>query len=89
MNQVETLTDAKQSPVWISLQRAWMNAKQWLGSRPKKKLRLVESLSLGERRFLAVIDFSGRKFLIGGGSSEVKLLTELTNARNAEQNEEA
>jgi flagellar biogenesis protein FliO len=38
---------------------------------------LCESLSLGEKRFVAVIDFEGRRFLLGGGAGSVTLLCQL------------
>ncbi len=42
-----------------------------------KQLRLVESISLGERRFIAVIQVDGLRFLVGGGAANVNLLAEL------------
>lgn len=45
--------------------------------RRQRRLRLVESLSLGERRFLAVVIIEGEKFLVGGGSNSLSLLTRL------------
>ena len=46
------------------------------GSTPKQ-LRLLETLPLGEKRFVALVSAEGHKFLIGGGSSGVSLLTRL------------
>lgn len=43
----------------------------------KKQLRVSESVSLGEKRFVAIIHADGQKFLIGGGASGVSLLTQL------------
>ena len=40
-------------------------------------LRLAETVSLGEKRFVAIIHVEGRKFLIGGGTAGVSLLTQL------------
>ncbi|MGA2570207.1 MAG: flagellar biosynthetic protein FliO [Terracidiphilus sp.] len=42
-----------------------------------KRLRLAEAVSLGEKRFVAIIHAEGHKYLVGGGSSGVVLLTEL------------
>jgi hypothetical protein len=55
-----------------------------LGGRvpPAKKLRLAETVALGEKRFVAIIDAEGRKYLIGGGTSGVALLTRLDDAAN-------
>jgi len=42
-----------------------------------KELRLTETVQLGEKRFVAIIHVEGRKFLIGGGTAGVNLLTQL------------
>lgn len=42
-----------------------------------KQLRVSDTVSLGEKRFVAVVHIDGKKFLIGGGSSGVSLLTQL------------
>jgi hypothetical protein len=46
-----------------------------------KRLRLCETLTLGERRFVAVVQFEGRRFLLGGTASSVVLLSRLPAAR--------
>ncbi len=46
-------------------------------SRPMRTLRLRESLALGERRFVAVIEFEKARFLIGGTASSLVLLSRL------------
>lgn len=60
---------------WLA--RAW----SWLQKQPafsgKKKLRVSETVSLGDKRFVAVVHIEGQKFLIGGGASGVSLLAEL------------
>ncbi len=43
-----------------------------------KQLRVTETVSLGEKRFVAIIHADGHKFLIGGGASGVCLLTQLS-----------
>jgi hypothetical protein len=57
----------------------WKGIRQ-LSRRTPKKLRLSESLPLGDRRFLAVIEFEGSRFLIGGTSNSLALLTRLKNS---------
>jgi flagellar biogenesis protein FliO len=47
------------------------------GKRPPKGLRLCESLSLGERRFVAVIAYRRSRFLLGGTSGSLVLLANL------------
>lgn len=48
-----------------------------LAERPPRRLRLSESLALGERRFVAVIEFEQRRFLVGGTSQSLVLLAKL------------
>lgn len=43
----------------------------------KKQLRVTETVSLGEKRFIAIIHADGHRFLIGGGATGVSLLTQL------------
>jgi hypothetical protein len=50
-----------------------------VGKNPHR-LRLCESLSLGEKRFVAVIQYEGQQFLIGGGASSLSLLARLGEA---------
>ena len=46
-----------------------------VGRRREKRLRLRETLSLGEKRFLAVVEFDQEEFLVGGTGSSLALLT--------------
>ncbi len=56
---------------WVlRLSRAWR-------SRPEKKLRVSETLQLGERRFLALVECERHKFLIGGTANSIAMLSEL------------
>jgi len=43
----------------------------------KKRLRVCESVSLGEKRFVAVIQVDDEQFLVGGSSSSVATLARL------------
>lgn len=47
------------------------------GAPAPKKLRLAETVALGEKRFVAIIHAEGRKYLVGGGAAGVALLTRL------------
>jgi hypothetical protein len=51
----------------------------WLrgGVAAPKKLQLTETVALGEKRFVAIIHAEGRKYLVGGGTAGVALLTRL------------
>jgi flagellar biogenesis protein FliO len=48
-----------------------------LGERPQRRLRLSESLALGERRFVAVVEFERQRFLLGGTGQSLVLLAKL------------
>lgn len=45
--------------------------------RAKKRLRVCESVSLGEKCFLAVIQVDGEEFLVGGASHSISTLARL------------
>jgi hypothetical protein len=51
-----------------------------LNRRAPRRLRLCESLALGERRFVAVVEFETARFLVGGTPSSVVLLSRLSDA---------
>jgi hypothetical protein len=59
------------------LARAWA----WLHTKyvqtATKRLRVAETVSLGEKRFVSIVSIEGREFLIGGGTSGVTLLAQL------------
>lgn len=46
-----------------------------------KRLRLCESLPLGEHRFVAVVEFDTARFLVGGTASSLVLLSRLGDAQ--------
>jgi flagellar biogenesis protein FliO len=85
-------TQVMQSTKWAVttkrdyLARIW----QWLTalgrSHPSRQLRLQETLALGERRFLAVIEFERQKFLIAGTGNSVAMLTPLPTEWSAKLN---
>lgn len=56
-----------------------------LGRRAPRRLRLCESLPLGERRFVAVVEFEAERFLVGGTPSSMVLLSRLTDCRKQEE----
>jgi Flagellar biosynthesis protein, FliO len=78
------LTEIRQSrglrweTVLCWLTGAWKFARRQLASRQsRKRLRVCESVSLGEKRFVAVIEVDGEQFLVGGASSSVATLARL------------
>jgi flagellar biogenesis protein FliO len=65
--------------IWSSaLARLVVARRQLTGQRRERRLRLRETLSLGERRFLAVVEFQQQEFLVGGTGSSIALLTRLS-----------
>lgn len=71
----------------IWLVRIW-NAFQWMLQRvtvkqARKNLKVCENVSLGEKRFVAVIQVDEERFLIGGSSSSVSLLSRLQEPKTS------
>ena len=73
------------APLLTSLSRAFQASWQWLQLQGKlrvlrasnRRLRITETVSLGDKRFVSLIEVDGRSFLIGGGGGNVALLTTL------------
>lgn len=59
----------------------------WLQQRAKqqarKQLRICETVSLGDKRFLALVQVEGERFLIGGSAHTVSLLAQLGSPTNS------
>jgi flagellar biogenesis protein FliO len=64
------------SGAWWSRTRSVLGRMTRMAGRPRR-LHLEESLPLGERRFVAVIEFEQSRFLIGGTPSSLVLLAHL------------
>jgi hypothetical protein len=56
----------------------------WLNGNLKttKQLRVLETVTLGDKRLIAVVQADGRRFLVGGGPSGISLLTQLDHTKN-------
>lgn len=69
---------------WKTLCSLWQRI---LGStrRPARRLRLSESLPLGERRFVAVVEFEESRFLVGGTSASLVLLARLEDCHGKDR----
>lgn len=64
------------------LAQTWAWALQKMKSHQvRKRLRVCESVSLGDKRFIAVIQVDGEQFLVGGSSSSVSTLAHLEPRR--------
>jgi flagellar biogenesis protein FliO len=74
----------------VFMARIW-RAFRWMLQRvtvkqTRKNLKVCENVSLGEKRFVAVIQVDEERFLIGGSSSSVSLLTRLQEQKTFSAN---
>ncbi|MGA7156991.1 MAG: flagellar biosynthetic protein FliO [Acidobacteriaceae bacterium] len=64
-----------------------VNALSWLQGRynrcTTRRLRIAESISLGEKRLVAIVSVEGQEFLIGGGAAGMSLLAQLGSERGS------
>ena len=51
--------------------------------RRERRLRICETLSLGEKRFLAVVEYGPKKFLLAGTPQNISLLQRLDDSFDA------
>jgi len=90
---VTPLTTQGQRKMWQMLAAAYsssckslVKAWRWVQARRQlqlasKRLCLCESISLGEKRFLAIVKVDGQHFLVGGAPGSVSMLTQLAGER--------
>ena len=77
-NAVSSLPEA----AWMTTFRhLWQSVQRLAGTRRTRRLRVCETLSLGERRFIAVIAFDRQEFLVGGSGNSLELLARLDNGK--------
>jgi len=74
MNKMEQAASPPLSRCWERIRLALAGVQV---RRTPRRLRLCESLTLGEKRFVAVIEFETQRFLVGGGAGSVNLLAQL------------
>lgn len=53
--------------------------------RPTRKLKVCETLSLGNRGFLAVVRYQEQQFLVGGTNQSIAMLAELDSAISSQE----
>jgi hypothetical protein len=88
--KVAFIDEAHASPgrkVWKQMWQWWRWFLQFggkLSRREPRRLRLGETLQLGDRRFLAVVEFERARFLIGGTTASLVLLARLEADLEAE-----
>jgi flagellar biogenesis protein FliO len=61
----------------VAVKTLWQWVRCAVKPRKARRLRLCETLPLGERRFLAVIEFDRQEFLVGGAGNSLTLLARL------------
>ena len=76
------LPRATAEPLVQVLSRHVRSAWKWMERRRSahfaaKRLHVTETLSLGEKRFVSIIEVDGTQYLIGGSAENVQLLTRL------------
>jgi flagellar biogenesis protein FliO len=64
--------------LWARLQSLWIRVS---APRRERRLRLSESLALGEKRLLAVVEFEEQRFLVAATPGHITLLQALPPAR--------
>lgn len=72
---------------WRRMLQWFRERKRTLCSRLPRKLLLRETLALGERRFVAVVEFEEQKFLIGATGSSLSILAAL-NQRSGSRSDD-
>lgn len=67
---------------WVTAVRTLLRwGRRAVKIRKPRRLRVCETLSLGDRRFLAVIEFDRQEFLVGGTGSSLELMARLQQGR--------
>ena len=64
--------------MWARARALWKRVAS-LGQSAPRRLRVSETVALGERRFVAIVEFERSRFLLGGTSSSLVLLANLGN----------
>jgi flagellar biogenesis protein FliO len=50
--------------------------------RPERRLRLCETVQMGERRFVAVLQYEDQRFLVGATPNSISVLARLASSRS-------
>ena len=66
--------------IWNSVADFFRRCLTAFPARREKRLKLCETLSLGERRFVAVVRYREQQFLVGGTGQTIALLANLPPA---------
>lgn len=79
-----SLSALRPSGGFLSRAWDWIQARRF--ARPDtNRLRVAETVSLGEKRFVAVVQVAGRHFLLAGGPTNIALLAQLDDREPFEE----
>lgn len=71
-----------QETAWVAtLKDLWQRTRHAVQARKGRRLRVCETLSLGERRFVALIEFDRQEFLVGGSGNSLALLARICGGK--------
>jgi flagellar biogenesis protein FliO len=62
---------------WTWLRRLWQRVAVVREPKAPRRLRLCETLTLGHKRVVAVVQYDNQRFLVGGSAHSVSLLARL------------
>jgi len=79
-NVIDGMFSLRMGALWEAIKKL---SRRGVFLRPERQLRLCETLSLGNRGFLAVVRFEEQKFLVGGTNQSLALLAELSRPSHA------
>ncbi len=77
-------TSAGSGAIWSRVIEICRRCMATFPARREKRLKLCETLSLGERRFVAVVRYREQQFLVGGTGQTIALLAHLPPAERDE-----
>ena len=60
--------------------RLWSRVESHRASQRQRTLRVVETVGMGEKRFVAIVEVQQARYLVGGGAAGVSLLARLDAA---------
>ncbi|MBI3476224.1 MAG: flagellar biosynthetic protein FliO [Acidobacteria bacterium] len=72
--KLELPSNSSQRGIWNVLLRYFRNMRA-----PQKRMRVCESVSLGDKRFLAIVRVDCESFLLGGSTGSVSMLAKLND----------
>ncbi len=82
------LSTAEMDSIPRQLKNLAASAWQWLVAKRRlhfgaKRLRISETVSLGEKRFVAILELDGQQFLVGGAPGSIAIMAQLSQEESA------